>query len=199
MRFKLVGDISTARIYDAANAAVQSCRRLVRSIGYEVVKSLDRVEIRRYPQVIIARVDGYGDDGFNLLFRFISGENRQRAKVAMTAPVISEKIAMTTPVISTEGSIAFVMPESYTSETKPEPIDERVRIVEVPARILAALRFSGRWNRGIFAARSGELLAELRKAGVRSRGEVFSMRYNPPFTPWFMRRNEVAVEVEWEV
>jgi hypothetical protein len=144
-------------------------------------------------------VDGYGDDGFNLLFKFITGANGQKAKVAMTAPVISEKITMTSPVISGGGSIAFVMPDSYTSETTPLPLDERIRIEEVPARNLAALRFSGRWNRGIFAARSNELLAELRKTGVKSRGEVFSMRYNSPFTPWFMRRNEVAVEVEWEV
>jgi hypothetical protein len=63
---------------------------------------------------------------------------------------------------------------------------------------VAALGFSGRWSRGVFAARSGELLAELQKAGVRSGGDVFSMRYNSPFSLWFMRRNEVAVEVEWE-
>lgn len=171
---------------------------MVKSIGYEVVKKLDRVEVRRYPKVVLARVDGYGDDGFNLLFKFISGENRQRAKVAMTAPVISEKIAMTAPVISAGGSIAFVMPESYTSETTPQPADDRVKIVETPARNLAALRFSGRWSSGAFEARSKELLGELDKAGIKSRGEVFSMRYNPPFTPWFMRRNEVAVEVERE-
>jgi hypothetical protein len=171
---------------------------LVEGIRYEVVKKLNKVEIRRYPRIVIARVEGYGDGGFNLLFRFITGENKQRAKVAMTAPVISEKIPMTAPVISTEGSLAFVMPESYTVDATPEPTDHRIKIVEIPARALAALRFSGRWSRGVFATRSGELLAELQKAGVRSRGEVFSMRYNSPFSPWFIRRNEVAVEVERE-
>ena len=171
---------------------------MVERIHYRVVKELNGVEIRLYPQIVIARVDGYGDGGFNLLFRFITGENKQNAKVTMTAPVISGKIPMTAPVISTEGSLAFVMPESYTMGTTPEPTDNRVKIAETPARAVAALRFSGRWNREVFAARSRELLAELQKAGVKSRGEVFSMRYNSPFSLWFMRRNEVAVEVELE-
>ena len=171
---------------------------MVKSIDYEVVKKLDRVEIRSYPKVALARVDGYGDGGFNLLFKFISGANSQRAEVAMTAPVISEKIAMTAPVISGGGSIAFVMPESYTSETTPQPADDRVRIEEIPARYLAALRFSGRWSTHVFETKSKEMMGELQKAGIKSRGEVFSMRYNPPFTPWFMHRNEVAIEVEWQ-
>jgi hypothetical protein len=168
---------------------------LVETLGYEVVKKLDAVEIRKYPRTVVARVDGYGDGGFNLLFNFISGRNRQKAKVAMTAPVVSEKIAMTAPVLSDRGSIAFVMPEGYTLETTPQPTDDRVKILEYPPRCLAALRFSGRWTERAFEARSKELLEALRKAGMVGQGEVLSMRYNAPFTPWFMRRNEVAVEV----
>jgi hypothetical protein len=168
---------------------------MVESISYEVVKKLERVEIRKYPLMVAARVDGYGDGGFNLLFNFISGKNSQRSKVAMTAPVVSEKIAMTAPVLSEGGSLAFVMPEGYTLETTPQPVDGRVKIVEYPPRYLAALRFSGRWTARAFEARSGELLNELRKLGIEPKGEPFSMRYNAPFTPWFMRRNEVAVEV----
>jgi hypothetical protein len=158
---------------------------------------LGKLEIKHYPQIIVARVEGYGDGGFNLLFGFITRENEQRTKVAMTAPVLSEKIPMTAPVISGEGSLAFVMPDSYTVETAPHPLDERVKIVEISSRYVVALRFSGRWSDNIFRARSEKMLGELRKAGIKSRGEVFSMRYNSPFTPWFMRRNEVAVEVDW--
>jgi SOUL heme-binding protein len=172
--------------------------RLVKSIQYEVVKKLDGVEIRRYPAMVVARVEGHGDGGFNLLFQFISGNNAQKAKVAMTAPVLSEKIAMTAPVISSGGSLAFVMPEGYTIESTPQPLDQRVKIVEIPARVLAALTFSGRWSKGAFLAKTKQLLDQLERAGMRSVGEVFAMRYNSPFTPWFMRRNEVAVEVEFE-
>jgi hypothetical protein len=172
---------------------------LVETLSYEVARKLDGVEIRRYPLTVAARVDGYGDSGFNLLFRFISGQNSQRSKVAMTAPVVSEKIAMTAPVLSERGSISFVMPEGYTKETTPQPLDERVKIVEYPPRYLAALRFSGRWTDRAFQAGSKEMLNELQKAGIEPIGVPFSMRYNAPFTPWFMRRNEVAVEVSLPV
>ena len=144
----------------------------------------------------IARVDSYGDSGFNILFKFISGNNQQKSNIAMTAPVVSEQIAMTAPVLSESDSLAFVMPEGLTLETTPEPLDERVKIVEVPERVVAALKFSGRWSNSIFKRKSKEMLEELKKAGMKSVGQVITMRYNGPFTPWFMRRNEVAVEIE---
>ena len=173
---------------------------------YEVVGDLGRVELRRYGPLVVARVDGYGDNGFGHLFRYIQGNNRQRSKVSMTAPVISERgrmaspseserIAMTAPVISGADSMAFVMPRGYTLETTPEPLDERVRIEEIPGRKVAVLRFSGRWSERNFGSRGRQLMDGLEGAGIRTVGEVFSMVYNPPFTPWFMRRNEVAVEV----
>jgi hypothetical protein len=169
---------------------------MVEQAKYVVLKEIGKIEIRRYPRLVIARVDGYGDGGFNLLFRFISGENRQKSDIAMTAPVVSDEIAMTAPVLSERGSIAFIMPEGFTLETTPEPLDDRVKIVEVPERVVAALRFSGRWSNSIFKKKSEELLAEIENAGLKVAGQVFSMRYNGPFTPWFLRRNEVAAEVE---
>lgn len=172
---------------------------MVEAISYEVLKKLGQVEIRKYPLIVAARVDGYGDGGFNLLFNFISGRNSKAEKVAMTAPVVSEKIAMTAPVLSEGGSISFVMPEGYTKETTPRPLDARVKIVDYPPRYLATLRFSGRWTNRAFESRSREMMNELQKAGIEPKGVPFSMRYNAPFTPWFMRRNEVAVEVSYPV
>jgi len=43
--------------------------------------------------------------------------------------------------------------------------------------------------------KSREMPEELAKARVKTVGQVFSMRYNRLFTPWFMRRNEVAAEI----
>jgi hypothetical protein len=169
---------------------------MVEQAKYEVLREINKVEIRRYQTMVIARVDGYGDGGFNLLFNYITGNNRQKSKISMTAPVVSEQISMTAPVLSESDSIAFVMPEGLTFETTPEPIDERVKIVEIPERVVAALRFSGRWSNSIFKKKSKEMLEELNKAGIKSVGQVFTMRYNGPFTPWFMRRNEVAIEIE---
>ena len=169
---------------------------MVKQAKYEVLREINKVEIRRYPSLVIARVDGYGDGGFNLLFNFITGNNQQKSKIAMTAPVVSEQIVMTAPVLSESDSIGFVMPEGLTLETTPEPLDERVKIVEIPKRDVAALKFSGRWSNSIFKKKSKEMLEELKKAGIETIGQVFTMRYNGPFTPWFMRRNEVAVEIE---
>jgi hypothetical protein len=171
---------------------------MVKQAKYEVLREINKVEIRRYTRLVIARVDGYGDGGFNILFGFITGDNRQKSKIAMTAPVVSEQIAMTAPVLSDPDSIAFVMPEGFTLETTPEPLDDRVKIVALPERVVAALQFSGRWSNSIFKKKAKAMLEELAKAGIKSTGQVFSMRYNGPFTPWFLRRNEVAITVESE-
>ena len=169
---------------------------MVATVKYEIVKKLNKAEIRKYPNIVVARVDDYEDEGFGLLFRFISGENKQKTKVKMTAPVVSQQIEMTAPVLSDTGSMAFIMPEEYRVETTPEPLDNRIRIIQVPARVVAALRYSGRWSESLFNAKTKGLLEELAKAKLKTKGNVFAMRYNAPFTPWFMRRNEVAIEVE---
>jgi hypothetical protein len=168
---------------------------MVEQAKYNVLRKINTIEIRRYPRLILARVDGHGDGGFSILFSFITGNNRQKSKVKMTAPVMSEQIAMTAPVMSEAGSLAFIMPEHYSLKTTPEPLDDHVKIVEVPERVVAALRFSGRWSDSLFRKKSTELQNELRKAGIKTAGQVFSMRYNGPLTPWFLRRNEVAMQV----
>lgn len=168
---------------------------MVEVAKYQVLKRINKVEIRRYQSLTVARVDGYGDGGFNILFNFINGENRKKYKIAMTAPVISEKIAMTAPVVSEEGSLAFIMPEGYTLETTPEPLDDRVKVIQIPERTVAALKFSGRWSDSVFRKKTAELYEELKMTRIEIVGKSFSMRYNGPFTPWFLRRNEVAVVV----
>jgi effector-binding domain-containing protein len=169
---------------------------MVKEVKYRLVKKLDNVEIRRYNSLIIAKVDGYGDSGFNLLFNYITGNNTQKATLEMTSPVISQNIEMTAPVLSEKDSIAFVMPEAYTLDTTPQPNDEQIKIQQIPERYVAALRFTGRWTSSKFAQKSEQLLKELETAKVRTKGNVFAMRYSGPLTPWFMRKNEVAIEVQ---
>ncbi|MCQ8892473.1 MAG: heme-binding protein [Candidatus Methanosuratincola sp.] len=170
---------------------------MVEEPKYKIIKKLGDVEIRRYPPIVVARAEGT-EDPFSLLFAYISGKNRQKKKVSMTVPVISEKIAMTAPVISDSSSMSFVLPSSYTLETAPEPLDSRIRVIQMPARTIGVIRFSGRWSQSKFEEKSGELLGTLSKEGIRTKGEIFTMLYNPPYTPWFMRRNEVAVEIDPE-
>ncbi len=169
---------------------------MVKEVKYSLIKKLDNVEIRLYNSFIIAKVDGYGDAGFNLLFKYIKGNNTQKAALEMTSPVISQNVEMTAPVLSEKDSIAFVMPEEYTLETTPKPSDERIKIQQIPERHVAALRFTGRWTSSNFAKKSEQLLKELQTAKIETRGTIFAMRYSGPFTPWFMRKNEVATEVQ---
>lgn len=172
---------------------------MVKEVKYRVIKKLDKVEIRFYEKLVIAQVDGYGDSGFNVLFDYISGNNKTKTALKMTSPVISQSIEMTAPVISEKNSIAFVMPQGYSLENTPKPNDERIKIKQVLARNVAALRFSGRWVSSNFAKKSKQLLDELNKSGIQTVGNVFIMRYSGPFTPWFLRRNEVATEIDFKM
>ena len=168
---------------------------LVETPSYEVTRKLGEVEIRKYPQLFLATAKGSADL-FGLLFRYISGANKGSSKISMTAPVITpEEIAMTSPVVTDADSMSFIVPSKYTRETIPEPTDPHITITEQPVRSLAVLRFSGLARIDTVEKKKQVLLETLRKNNTETRGDVIVMRYNPPFTPWFLRRNEVAVEV----
>jgi hypothetical protein len=169
---------------------------MVQKAKYDVVRKLGKLELRHYGPLVVARAEGSGNGGFDRLFRYIRGNNRQHFTVDMTAPLITEGTTTTTATPTGSGSMAFVMPSGYNIETIPMPLDPGVMIVEVPARFLGVLRFRGRWTEEVFERRSRELMGRLREVGLRTRGDVFAMLYNPPFMPAFLRRNEVAVEVD---
>jgi hypothetical protein len=177
---------------------------------YTVIAEYDEFELRRYQAQILveteveADFDDAGNLAFRRLFGYISGDNRSRSKISMTAPVTqqapSEKISMTAPVTQrAAGSsyrVAFLVPSAYTMDTVPEPTDDRVELRQVPERTVAALRFSGGWAEKRFTSREARLLQLLRDNGLRPASATIYARYNAPFTPWFMRRNEVLIPVE---
>ncbi|KAF5049405.1 SOUL heme-binding protein [anaerobic digester metagenome] len=171
---------------------------MTQTIAYEVTGQDGEVEFRRYPSLVLATVHDSGDDrGFRHLFAFINGANRARREIPMTAPVItSERLAMTAPVITAPGSMSFVMPPGMEPGEVPGPTDDAVHIETVPARELAVVRFSGYAGQEDVKAAKARLLSALERLGVRTQGEPFLMRYNSPLTPGFIRRNEVAIEVE---
>lgn len=165
-------------------------------------------ELREYPAYIVAetRVEASftdaGNAAFQRLFRYISGNNVSRQKIAMTAPVTQsqgEKISMTAPVSQTaDGAgflVAFTLPSKFTLETAPKPLDPAIGIRKVPARLMACWRYSGRWTESNYRNAERQLRDAIKARGLVPRGEPILARYNPPFTPWFMRRNEVLIPV----
>ena len=170
---------------------------MVEIAHYEVAGRIGEVELRDYPELILATVTGRSDNSaFRLLFMYISGENRTRKKIPMTAPVItSEKIKMTAPVISQTNSFSFVMPLEYKLEETPEPLDSRVGIQKIPARRVVVIRFRGYAREKSLNEVKSRLSSALQKNGIVTVGEPFLMRYNAPWTPGFMRRNEVGIEI----
>ena len=181
----------------------------VEEAKYSVSVKQDELEIREYAPSIIAEVVVNGDfknassAAFRKLFKYISGSNITSSKIAMTAPVTqksqSEKIAMTAPVgqrKSGQGwAVSFMMPASYTMDTIPVPEDPSVVLREVPAYRAAAIRYSGRWSEKAYRKQLVQLEEWIEKSNLEAIGEPLWARYNAPFTPWFMRRNEILIPV----
>ncbi|MCD1144943.1 heme-binding protein [Kocuria sp. LUK] len=190
---------------------------MVEQQPYSTVRRYPAFELRHYPEHVLAEVEvggsfeRAGNSAFDALFRYISDNNRERREIAMTAPVVQEqggsrKIAMTAPVWQRSVSggevetadahvVAFVLPASLTAATAPVPADPAVRIRVEPAAHAAVLRYRGRWTRRSYERHRRRLEQEARAAGLVPAGAARFARFNPPFTPPFLRRNEVVLPV----
>lgn len=181
----------------------------VEKLAYRAIERDGCFELRRIAPHVVAEtvVDGdfesVGSEGFRRLVAYIGGDNRTRAEISMTAPVVqsptSEKISMTAPVAQQKVGgayrIEFVMPSDYTIETLPEPTDERVRLRVEPERTVAAVRYSGFWSRSRYDEQERMLREWIDARGLEPIGEAVWARYDPPFMPWFLRRNEILIPV----
>lgn len=167
-------------------------------------------ELRDYPALVVAEVTVDGEQkaaankGFRLLAAYIFGANRKRQDIAMTAPVAQqpagEAVAMTAPVAQVPGAagtwvVRFTMPSQWSLQTLPVPDNPAVTLRNTEPARFAVLRFSGLAKPDDVRERSAELLAWAKARKLRVAGPVSLAQYNPPWTLWFMRRNEVMVEV----
>ena len=181
--------------------------------AYEVLLETKYYEVRRYQSYIVAEIDvdddfkRAGNSAFRVLAGYIFGDNEPQQKMAMTAPVESRegvRMNMTAPVTSQAGTgdrqytYAFVMERKYTMDTLPEPTNPDIRLVQRPERIMAVHRYSGTWSEERYREHEKTLLDALAMDRVETTGSPVFARYNAPFTPWFLRRNEIMVEIEWK-
>jgi hypothetical protein len=184
----------------------------VEEAPYKVIKTSGIFEVREYAPHILAEIiidsdlESAGNKAFRRLFKYISGENRSRSKIAMTAPVSQEskgeKIAMTAPVsqqaVAGKWAVSFMMPSSSTLETLPVPDDTGITLRQVPTHRAAAVTYSGFWSEKNYLQYKHELESWMKSNNLKITGEAVWARYNPPFTIWFMRRNEILIPVTME-
>lgn len=176
----------------------------VEEAKYTLVERDGRFEVRDYAPHVLAetRVDGSledaGNQAFNRLFKYISGANR--AVTDATNEEASVKIPMTSPVsqvaTGSQWAVSFMMPAGSALEALPTPTDPAISLRQVPARRMAAVRYSGTWSADGFTRNRTELEGWVAGKGLTVTGEPVWARYNPPFTPWFWRRNEILIPVE---
>ena len=202
----LIGSLTVLMAGAIAIAMLGGDGMAYESPTYRVVDRFGEIEIREYEPYLVAEttvdggLEGAGNRGFRILAKYIFGDNQGKRKIAMTTPVSQEiaegtKISMTAPVTQEKAGdeyrIQFMMPAEYSRDELPEPNDPRVAIREIPARRFAAVRYSGTWSKRNYQAHLEKLLATLNAEGYEPLGEPVWARYNPPFMPWFLRRNEI--------
>ena len=187
--------LSTRLFATALALLATSTAMAIEEPAFRLVERDGAFELREYAPHVVAdtRVEANftdaGNAAFQRLFRYISGNNVAQQKIAMTAPV--------TQVEAGDGHrVAFALPASYTLETAPTPLDKAIEIRAVPARLVASWRYAGRWTESNYREHEAKLREQIEKRGLTITGEPILARYNPPFMPSFLRRNEVLIPVE---
>ncbi len=172
---------------------------------YQVVQTLGDIEVRQYQAYAVAQVvvpgpaAGAGSAAFPILAGYIFGKNKGDRQLAMTAPVsqVAEpvKLAMTAPVTQAAAPggfrVQFVLPKGVTMANAPEPLDARVALRDIAPSRVAVIRYSGFWSEANYQQHLEKLQDALRATGLVTVGEPVYCRYDAPFTPWFLRRNEI--------
>lgn len=178
-------------------AAVYAQYRQTEQPDFALVSADEDFELRDYPSLVVAEVSHAGSRerasgaSFRRLAAYIFAQDR---------PAGGEKIAMTSPVLQDETQpgewrMRFVMPSKYTLDTLP-PAPEDITLTQMPARRMAAIRFSGNGSPSDLSARETELRAWLAGQGIAPTGEAEYAFYDAPMVPGPLRRNEVRVPVQ---
>ena len=166
----------------------------IETLSYRLLSEVEGVEIRSYSEHLLATVNtksGFNRAGYSAfgdLFDYISGNNLDKQKIAMTAPVIQS------PTDKGWG-VSFVMPEMLLSRGMPEPQSNQVVQEKIESRLMAAVQYSGSWRESKFLKNKEFLVKTIKKTEYRICGPILWARYNSPFSLPFTRRNEVIAQV----
>lgn len=160
---------------------------------YKLLKTIDEVEIRLYPKMIVAKTslndnsfENQGSNGFRTIANYIFGGNVKNEKIAMTAPVVMN--------MGDSATMYFVMPKKYAKNELPSPSSKNVQIVEEESKTLAVIKYGGYSSDEKIKKHCNELQSVLEKNNIKTKGSFMYMGYNAPWD-FVNRRNEVAIEV----
>jgi hypothetical protein len=181
-----------------------TARSAYESARYSVITSEENFEVRDYADLVLVstpmRFDARGNDGsFSRLFRYISGDNGEQQKVAMTTPVFMQRGAETTTdgsITSQQGEMSFVVPERVAADGAPQPGNAVVQLRNREGGRFAALRFAGRMEDASLNEREAQLRHWMKQQNLVATGPVEFAGYDPPWTPGFLRRNEILIRVD---
>lgn len=177
---------------------------------YEVLLLQDKIEYRLYRPFVVAETEVQDanfesalDMAFNRLLGYISGDNQASAKISMTVPVqmarTGVELGPAAPISTSQTPegirMAFMMPKEYDLQSAPMPLDDSVKLKELPERIVAAIRFSGRWTERNLTSNEAILLENIRKEQLEPVGPSVFAAYHPPIMPPWFRHNEILFEV----
>lgn len=191
-RYKMPLFISIALpIALAAFWFVSNSRAATETPDYKVIRTDEKFEVRDYPALTIATTpmneDGM-NGGFGELFRFIAGKNETSEKIEMTAPVLIDSA-------KDMKTMSFIMPKNAVEKGVPKPAGDKVTLGKVEAARFAVLRFAGGRTAENEKAAIEKLKAWLDGQKIAGKGEPLFAYYDPPWTPTFMRRNEVMIRI----
>lgn len=174
-----------------ASAGCSTTRVGYESAPYQLVRAEGDFEIRDYPALALVETPMAGDGdnpSFGRLFRFISGNNEAGQKISMTTPVFMDGAA-------TSRSMAFVMPAKLELARVPKPTDVAVGVREFPPGRFAVLRVSGRRTATNEAQALTRLQTWMAAQGLSASSQPVYAYFDPPWTPPFLRRNEVMLRI----
>ncbi len=165
---------------------------LYEPMPYKVLKRDGKIETRKYDDLLLASTktqkNKNRDSGFSNVFRYISGDNKERSKISMTTPVVSyeEDDHLVT---------GFYISRKYTKDNVPKPSDDQVFIKELQMSLYAVISFRGRWTDKNFDKHDQILLQYINKQKYKTVSPRLIFRYQPPFVPAIFRRNEIAYQI----
>ena len=197
MNRNLGGRLSAAATALAAMLLTGSAVLAVEEPAYETVAECGDFEIRRYPAAVgaVSRVSGdfdaAGNQGFRALARYIFGGNGADEEIAMTAPVAQS----TVDGAEDAWNVVFYMPSGRAVDDLPSPTSTDVELRRIEPKTVAVLEFSGFWTEQRFRDREMSLRQMLAERSLPDGGRALWARYDPPWTLWFLRRNEIWIEL----